>query len=181
MRVKVIKEAIDDESAQGFAGDVGFLWKSKDEDTNIGLLFNNMGSKMKFKEKGYPLPFTIRMGISLRLKVNPQLERTNIITFLVDGSMPRDNDISGHIGIEYAIRKIKDFQLFFRAGYKTTTMSDLDTLSGMSAGVGFSIGDVGIDYAWVPYGDLGDTHRISLSKRTGWRISSLDSRATSWR
>ena len=33
---------------------------------------------------------------------------------------------------------------------------------GFSAGLGFMFRMVGVDYAYVPFADLGDTHRISL-------------------
>jgi hypothetical protein len=34
--------------------------------------------------------------------------------------------------------------------------------SGFSVGMGLTFSNLGLDYAFVPYGDLGDTHRISL-------------------
>jgi len=39
--------------------------------------------------------------------------------------------------------------------------------SGLTSGVGFRLGDLTMDYAFVPYGDLGLTHRISLSFKLG--------------
>jgi len=48
--------------------------------------------------------------------------------------------------------------LALRAGYRTGQ----DIGSGMSAEVGLRIGKIDLDYAYVPYGDLGNTHRISL-------------------
>jgi len=48
--------------------------------------------------------------------------------------------------------------LALRVGYKTNQ----DVGSGITAGIGFKMGKVSIDYGYVPYGDLGNTHRISL-------------------
>ena len=51
-----------------------------------------------------------------------------------------------------------------RAGYKHNSAinNTLGALSGLTCGAGFKLGIMGIDYALVPYGDLGYTHRISL-------------------
>jgi hypothetical protein len=55
----------------------------------------------------------------------------------------------------------KSFSL--RLGYKyNSTMTSLDGLNGLSTGVGFAVGSLNIDYAFVSYGDLGYTHRVSL-------------------
>lgn len=41
-------------------------------------------------------------------------------------------------------------------------MSTLEFLSGLTVGSGFKLNIFDIDYAFVPYGDLGYTHRSSL-------------------
>lgn len=58
---------------------------------------------------------------------------------------------------------------FLRVGYRYTShFADLGTLTGASFGVGVNWKAVQMDYAFLPYGDLGDSHRISLA----WRFSS---------
>ena len=161
--LKFIREVIDDVDAQGVAGDLGIIWRSKEEDVGFGLLIQNLGTEIKFQDEGYPLPLTINVGTSISYKLEPELADSNILTISIDGNAPRDNDISGHLGMEYAVKEIKRLDLFFRAGYKTNTISDLDSLSGLSAGLGFAFDNLGINYVWVPYGDLGDTHRISFT------------------
>jgi hypothetical protein len=50
-----------------------------------------------------------------------------------------------------------------RAGYKyNSAMSTLGPLAGLTLGGGFRYNIFSIDYAFVPYGDLGYTHRISM-------------------
>jgi len=51
-----------------------------------------------------------------------------------------------------------------RVGYNTAA-KDTGGLNGISAGIGFVYLNYGIDYAFVPYGDLGNTQRISLSAK----------------
>jgi len=45
-----------------------------------------------------------------------------------------------------------------RLGYRTKS----DIGDGLHYGLGFAYRDLGIDYAFVPYGDLGSSHRVSL-------------------
>jgi hypothetical protein len=65
-----------------------------------------------------------------------------------------DSDVSVHIGLEYQYN-----QVAFRVGYGTGSEASF------SVGVGFGIGSWNIDYAYVPYGDLGDTHRIGVGMK----------------
>ena len=53
--------------------------------------------------------------------------------------------------------------LALRLGYKSAT--DLDSSSHWGYGMGLDLGAYGIDYAFVPYSDLGDTHRLSILMR----------------
>ena len=51
-----------------------------------------------------------------------------------------------------------------RGGFNSTTIEDLDLMSGMSMGVGLTVADFTFDYAFVPMGILGSsTHRFSIS------------------
>ena len=50
-----------------------------------------------------------------------------------------------------------------RAGYNSRTFGSVSGFSGISFGAGFGFGRFDVDYALVPFGDLGQTHRISLS------------------
>ncbi|GAG58644.1 unnamed protein product, partial [marine sediment metagenome] len=49
-----------------------------------------------------------------------------------------------------------------RVGYRT---GPADEGSGLTVGAGFRAGRILLDYAFVPYGDLGNTHRISLGMK----------------
>jgi hypothetical protein len=72
---------------------------------------------------------------------------------------PKENSkISENVGLEYWVSK--NFAL--RAGYDTANISDIESFTGVSAGMGFKVAGIGLNYAWMPYGILGDTHRISL-------------------
>jgi len=70
---------------------------------------------------------------------------------------------SAHVG--GAWRPLESISL--RAGYRTDTVKELDPIAGFSAGLGIHLGGQELAYAWVPYGDLGDTQYFSLLVKFG--------------
>ena len=50
----------------------------------------------------------------------------------------------------------------FRGGYNTAHIKELSAASGVTAGVGLFFWGQEFSYAWVPMGDLGQTHYFSL-------------------
>ena len=72
---------------------------------------------------------------------------------------PKENSkISENVGAEYWVSR----NLALRIGYDTASISDIENFTGVSAGMGFKVSGLTLNYAWMPYGILGDTHRISL-------------------
>jgi hypothetical protein len=52
--------------------------------------------------------------------------------------------------------------IHIKNGLKTKTMADLGVISCLSCGIGIKIEKIDFDYAFLPYGELGMTHLISL-------------------
>jgi len=100
----------------------------------------NLGSKLGAD----PLPLTFKLGVAARLKH---------LTLALDIAKPQDNEIYYCLGAEWWLRNA----LALRAGYKTNQ----DAGEGITAGIGLKVGKMSLDYAYVPYGELGNTHRIS--------------------
>jgi tetratricopeptide (TPR) repeat protein len=64
------------------------------------------------------------------------------------------------VGAEYAFRS----QYFLRVGYDYYFQDNLiEGIQGFTAGAGIRLGDLQLDYAYLPYGDLGTSNQISLS------------------
>ena len=57
--------------------------------------------------------------------------------------------------------------LALRAGYRTDTLKGLSALAGYTAGLGVQVWGQELAYAWLPYGDLGNTHYVSLLMKFG--------------
>jgi len=138
----VLQEIIAEDKKTTYLGNVGLLIIGKF--LSFGLTCQNIGSNLGED----PLPLAYRAGIALKL------ESFNIEA---DAVKEIDNDIYYCAGLEWWIANI----LALRAGYRTGQ----DIGSGISYGAGLKIGNTNIDYAYVPYGDLGTTQRISLKIR----------------
>ncbi|MFC1522851.1 PorV/PorQ family protein [Elusimicrobiota bacterium] len=156
INLKYIKSEIDGSSAAGILLDVGGMRKLLDEKLSLGLVLQNLGQSIAFDGASDATPLNIKLGSAYKLLDNK-------LTLALDLNKPRDNDIRANLGAEYLYELKDSLTLAGRAGYKTNT-DGLDTMDGLSIGIGARISKkYGMDYAWVPYGDLGDTHRISLS------------------
>ncbi|MFH1715304.1 MAG: PorV/PorQ family protein [Elusimicrobiota bacterium] len=154
LNLKYIKGVIDNYSATAFAVDLGALYHPNKSKLSVGLAVQNIGSELKYINEGDPLPLNIKLGFGYRML------RDEALTFALDVNYPNDNDINAGVGAEYVLEVGRSIKLPLRVGYKT--LNDFDTIDGLSAGVGFKIERYSLDVAWVPYGDLGDTYRISL-------------------
>ena len=155
--LKIIKQKIENERASGMALDLGAMYHLPRY--RFGLAIKNIGPSIMFGDAGtaYPLPMAIRLGGSFSVSKN--------LAVSSDINLPSDSGVSFHAGGEYVYSRIRDMLLSVRAGLKTDTMSYLDAMSGISLGFGVQWREWGVDYALVPYGALGSTHRLSLVTR----------------
>jgi len=165
--MKLIHQKIEDESAWSGAIDIGLLYRPpgskrtfSEGGLQLGFAVQNIGPGIKFIEESDPLPLNIKAGIAKNFELRQIKSK---LTLALDVNAPIDNVPNGHFGVEFVYKKTENIELAARVGYKTNTLSDLNALSGLSAGAGFLWKRMGIDYVWVPYGDLGNTHRISLT------------------
>jgi hypothetical protein len=82
----------------------------------------------------------------------------------LDISKPRDNYPSFALGMEQSLGP----RLALRAGYRWRLHgNELGAWSGFSAGMGLALERLSFDYAFSPFGDLGNSHRFTLSFRFG--------------
>lgn len=139
--------------ATAFAIDIGWMHKIMDNKISLGLVFQNIGTKMKFVDEEDSLPINIRLGGAYKV-------RDKWIVSL-DVSAPIDNEINGGIGVENNYKLSDNINIAWRIGYNTKT-TDVGGLGGYSLGLGGNFKRYRVDYAFVPFGDLGDTHRISI-------------------
>ncbi|MEA2081961.1 MAG: PorV/PorQ family protein [Elusimicrobiota bacterium] len=155
VNLKFISSSIESESASAIALDIGTMYRIMEGKLNLGLAIQNIGTEMKFIAEADPLPLNIKYGAAY--KVNSSL------TAVLDINVPNDNDVRANMGVEYAQVFSDKLTSFYRMGYRTDTDGLDNNLAGFSAGIGIDFKSYQFSYAWTPYGDLGTTHRISLS------------------
>lgn len=146
------------ESATAYAGDIGLMYKMMEDKLALGLAVQNIGTKLKFIDEEEQLPMNIKIGTAYKISDNWLVA--------VDANSPNDNAINIGAGTEYNYKLKDDFMLSGRAGYNTKT-KDIDGLKGIAAGLGVGYKDLMFDYAFVPFGDLGNTHKISCEFKFG--------------
>lgn len=150
--LKYIKMKIDTKTSSGFGLDVGCLYRPQVENLTLSTVVQNFGPELKaFVKEKDGLPLNFKVGGAYKLL-------DNALTLSLDVNFPSDNKTNFNFGTEYWIKET----LAIRAGYKTLTKKELrssDLTFGM--GIRLPIG-IGLDYAYCDYGDLDDTHRVSL-------------------
>ncbi|MCX5786244.1 MAG: PorV/PorQ family protein [Elusimicrobia bacterium] len=153
--LKTFYQKADKNSAFAFGGDAGLL--KIYGDWSFGASVSNLGAKLKLGSTAFSLPLIIRAGAANRLN-----EQFLLSADAVKAGESQTAFCAGAEG-EFMIRENEAF--FVRAGYKSGRSQY--TGPGFTAGIGIKNNDLRLDYAFSPYGDLGDSHRITLSFRFG--------------
>jgi outer membrane protein OmpA-like peptidoglycan-associated protein len=184
--LRVVSESIADASVFGGGLDVGALWRQTEEikpreiTTLDALRQKASHAEPRIRDTGWRVGFVAQnlgvttdqmMPINFRLGggyiINDAFTANGRFTFAADALIPVDNNFKVSLGTEYALIAPSS-KFAARIGYKIgNEIQDLDSMAGLTAGAGFAILVSGIryqlDYAFVPYGDLGTTQRISLT------------------
>jgi len=136
----LVQDTIADDIKSTYAANFGLLFETS-ESLSLGLALQNIGGQLG----GDPLPFVAKIGMAYTWQS---------LLLALDIAKPADNDLYYCAGIEWWIMD----GIALRAGYKTNQ----DIGEGLTAGFGFDKGKIRFDYAYVPYGELGNTHKVSL-------------------
>uniref|UniRef100_A0A7C4TCE1 PorV/PorQ family protein n=1 Tax=candidate division WOR-3 bacterium TaxID=2052148 RepID=A0A7C4TCE1_UNCW3 len=149
LAIKTMIEDLYEQKLHDFALDFGGKI-ALSEEIQLGGSIRNLSYKSE-------IPSEIKLGCALRKIKN--------LNLLLDFALPTDNIIRTNFGFEYCI-----YPLFsLRAGWRSGPyhIQELGYLSGFTTGFGIKYSGLKFDYAFVPYGKLGLTHRLSLSGSLG--------------
>lgn len=155
---KYIEQSLDSVKARAFALDAGVRYDTDWHGLRLGGSAQNFGTKVKFQNESDPLPLTFRLGASAPVYRKKLLISSDVI-------IPRDHEIGLAVGGEYKHYFTKTMAYSVRSGYRTD--SDADGLTGISAGGGLTFGRVSCEFAWVPFGELGNSYRYALHIKFG--------------
>ncbi len=158
--VRWIRQTIDNVSGNTGALDLGWRRDEVLPNLSLGAALNNLGPGISLRQSYYPLPLTGRAGAAYRVKAL----RT---TLAMDASISRDDFPVFAWGGEVGITE----NIFWRGGYRYRWYGNpLGALSGFRTGLGFVYKSFSIDYAVAPFGELGNSHRVSLAWKLGRRF-----------
>ncbi|MDO9514442.1 MAG: PorV/PorQ family protein [Elusimicrobiota bacterium] len=159
VNVKFIRQTIADESAEGFAIDMGAMRELTDK-VSVGLSVRNLGPDMKFIEEKYPLPLTFTLGGMFKF--------AGVFGLTADMAYePVDEKKTFRMGMQLAPARF----MVLRAGYMmkavaavygNTESDSFDEGEGLGGGVGFNFGSYALDYSIKPYAELGTSQRVSF-------------------
>lgn len=152
MNIKGITQKIENEEVSAFALDLGQLYQTPIEGLILATVIQNIGSRIKYALEGDKLPLTLKFGSAYRLQGQP-------LSIACDLTKSIDNDWKINLGVEVWLKNL----IALRGGFNSQVFKDFGT--GVSCGFGTTIKHYQIDYAFVPYDELGNTHRFSITFR----------------
>lgn len=148
--VKLVRETLDGSTGQGAAIDLGVLYAPAAQGLSLGAALQNLGPSVRFQGADEPLPLRWRAGAGYRFRVAGRAAALS-----VDVSKQRAAAASAAGGAEVEVWR----SLALRAGYRAAQEAGF----GATGGLGWTVGRLRVDYAFAPMGDLGDSHRLSVT------------------
>jgi len=155
-QVKYLSAKID-KTATAFLFDAGAQYRHKA--LTAGLAVQNFGAKLKYNSVSESVPTLVRLGAAYGWSK---------VTAYGDFSFPSDAKTWLAFGAEYKAYSADKVNGVLRAGYSTRAADARnDKTFPVSLGLGVTMNAMGFDYAFVPYGDLGQTHHLTFGYRWG--------------
>ncbi len=179
--VKIIQESIDDNASFSVALDLGeqylidkSAWYQSLAETSwtsglipnvVSLVVKNLGTPVKYFNQNDPLPLSASLGAAYKFF-------DDHLTAAVDFNYLTMESLAGiNVGAEYWYDNLiqgdgeHHLDVALRAGYRTGY--DATSAPGFAFGGGLRYGGLIMDYVYMPFGDLGSTHRVSLKVSWG--------------
>ena len=161
---KYISSRLETANASALALDGGLRYCALPGKLDFGLAVQNFGGPLKFRSRSDPLPLIVRLGGAYRLPFGRDRRMHKSAAFFTDVNYLRDAGVFGGAGVEMTTAYDKGAVFAMRLGYRTAAAGGS---SGVSAGLGMDMSSYLIDYAYSPMGDIGNTHRVSVTVRFG--------------
>jgi hypothetical protein len=179
--LKLINQKIALEEGWIPALDLGIIANTNFPGFDLGIVFQNISFMQMNQVAGAPdapLPLNLKFGVSQKINrlFTSEKDPKDFLTLALDGILPispANMPFRLNVGMEYG-GDIGGNILKARVGYRldgNQFISDLGALAGLTTGFGYTRNfdgvDMSIDYAFIPYGDLGMTNRIGMTIKVG--------------
>ena len=146
-------------NANTICGDIGLLYRSMDNNTSVGFVYQNFGDGLKYIDVVDDLPTSIKAGFSQ----NVFNFGKNKLFLAADLVKTGQDPINVNTGIECSIMKM----IYLRTGYKIGYNPDV-----LTVGLGITIRQMQIDYAFNT--SMNDQiQRMSLTYKFGDTCSGM--------
>ncbi len=153
--MKILRETIDDVSVTAYAFDFGAMYKAPNlAGLTLGLAVQNIGPSVTYHQASENLPLNVRLGGAYAFEFLGHRH-----TAALDVTKARTEDMLIAFGLESRIHR----SLSARFGYNTRN----DAGPGITVGFGARHRDFAFDYAFAPFGELGDAHRLGVGMKWG--------------
>jgi hypothetical protein len=159
---KYIAQNIDSYNARSFSADAGALYRLNPDGNrpvSLAAVIKNVGGSSGGYVPGTSDPLPLGMTLAGACRVVPKRFSVDL-----EATKYRDTDLFMSLGGEYTHPFNDSVSGALRFGY-SSVRKDIDGLNGMALGGGISFNKVSFDFAWQPFGVLGDTFRYSLLVR----------------
>jgi len=159
---KYIAQNIDAYNARSFSADAGALYQLDPDGArpvSVAAVVRNMGRSSGGYVSGSNDPLPLGMTLAGACRVFPKRFSVDL-----EASKYRDTDVFFGLGGEYTHPFNENVSGALRFGY-SSLRRDIDGLNGIALGGGISFYKASFDFAWQPFGVLGDTFRYSLIVR----------------
>lgn len=155
---KFISQNLDSYNSSGFAADFGILYglnPQAEKPIKVAAVVKNLGSQSGYiSNQSDPLPLGTTLGASYQAL--PKRLRVNL-----DLTKYRDTDLFAAAGTEY-VHPFKDgVSGALRLGLSSQRKEN-EGFNSITLGAGLAFHKAAFDFAWIPFGHLGDTFRYSL-------------------
>ncbi|MGM0381002.1 MAG: PorV/PorQ family protein [bacterium] len=143
-------------SARALAFTGGLQLITTDENLMAGGVIRNLGNKLEYENgsSAASLPTDYRLAVAYKLLAERNSPNSLWAYYELNMRQAGQNDLGYSAGLEFTHRN----KFVFRAGYNQRREID----NGFSAGLGVTHEALTFDYAIIPYGEFGTSHRLAL-------------------
>lgn len=159
MNLKYIQSYIDTAHAQAAAVDGGALYKSPDCPLSLGLAVLNFGTGMTYVSATDPLPLGLKAGAAYEL-----IKQRLLLAAGVDEWVHEQRTYE-EFGLEWKPVPLVALRTGYQFGHSQDQLGN--SWPGTSVGLGLCWKSLSLDYAYVPFGNLGNTQQFTLGIRFG--------------
>lgn len=159
--LKYLESHIGQDMGRGVAVDLGAMRHLTALPISFGASVRNLGPGIRYQSESTQLPLTLALGSAFYFI--PGLALATDLSY-----RPLDQKFMVGVGTEYRVLPM----LALRGGYLSGLASDVSSglggmngLQGLGGGFGLRLGEYQVDYALTPFGELGNTQKISLGVR----------------